>query len=879
MENLTKKQLKKKKMRWVKVPFWLAGIALVLGTGAYLSYIYLINPGARADNVQIDLGFDLKQTEHWSSSEQQKWSFLDKLEDGEYPNIKQIVENKTDRLWEKLWNLAEYPGVKREHSDYTDYYLMHQGINSGHDSYIPDPDLGGSASSINDLVHGGKIDKMPNNSDLFESTSNRKVKYPYPDMGSSTTKIEQFEIWRMNALMKLNNDIEVFANNQQFALDEWQPLGSLYNLDNFGSNGVFSPKNTHFSAEQACYVPGRNYAIDYAGTHLKQDGQNTEEVYVPGFTEREIDINSISINGEPLANTNYECEIRLTKYNASSGNGGVITSSQAKWYQQKSKLDNKYYGAWMSDEVNIWVKLTEKTTEYPSAENFAATAGDEKVTLNWDTPDPIMDNLKGYRLLRSDDNGATYNKIKDITDYNVTSHLDTNLTNNKKYYYRIYAVYNTFEDQGRKLSDYREVNVTPTESGGSQVPPAKPSYFEATPGDRKVSLEWGKPNGTNKSLSSKLIGYRLRRTLASDSSKKVTSGVSGSKTWNIENPNQLTKTDTGLTNNKEYKYLIWAVYGSFEKPELSKSLSAVATPTAGAPQKPPKPENLSAEGGDNQVALTWEVGSNSESLGSSAGSADSLTTKDHYFNVYRSGTSIDDSSSVLDSKKASKSGYARINKEWIKGTGYTDNDSALQDGKTYYYRVKEVSSIAGEGPFSDEATATLQGENILPAPLNFTAESKWKQDQIMLSWEKVEDAAGYIIHYSKTDSPDSEKTIKIEDGEVTGSNVLFSDVEYAQEYQFNIAALDNNETEGNKAHANAKPIIPGDLGNQTGQLQPNKIVDIDDFRMLISLWVDYNITGELDEDGKAGDFDKDGMIDYNDVLAWKELYNDYINYN
>jgi hypothetical protein len=46
--------LKKRKSVWVKVPFWLALVAITLATGGYLSYRYLINPPTKAADDETE---------------------------------------------------------------------------------------------------------------------------------------------------------------------------------------------------------------------------------------------------------------------------------------------------------------------------------------------------------------------------------------------------------------------------------------------------------------------------------------------------------------------------------------------------------------------------------------------------------------------------------------------------------------------------------------------------------------------------------------------------------------------------------------------------------------------------------------------------------
>ncbi len=220
-------------------------------------------------------------------------------------------------------------------------------------------------------------------------------------------------------------------------------------------------------------------------------------------------------------------------------------------------------------EVSVQVK---KDTggdqgDYPAPSNFKATAGNKKITLNWNIPAPKKDSLKGYRLLRSDDNGKKYNKIKDITNPSTISYTNSGLTNNKKYHYRIYAVYNTFETKGRQLSQYLPVSATPKSQGsgggGGQTDKySAPRNFKATAGDQKAILKWDVPLSTSKSAATVslstdniLKGYRLLRS--NDNSKTFT------KIVDIQNPTTTSYTNSGLTNSKRYYYRVYAVYNTF----------------------------------------------------------------------------------------------------------------------------------------------------------------------------------------------------------------------------------------------------------------------------------------------------------------------------
>jgi hypothetical protein len=180
--------------------------------------------------------------------------------------------------------------------------------------------------------------------------------------------------------------------------------------------------------------------------------------------------------------------------------------------------------------------------------------------------------------------------------------------------------------------------------GGGGNPPAAPTGLTATPGNAQVTLTWNASSGAT--------SYYVKR-----------STTTGSETQIAAQPTT-GYTDNAVANGTKYYYVV-AAYNSYG--QSANSAEVTATPNV---PPPPAPTGLTANVVNSQVALTWPVTSGATS-----------------YNVKRSTTN--------------GSGYAQIGNPT--GTNFTD--SGVTNGTTYYYVVSAVSS-AGEGPNSNQATAT-----------------------------------------------------------------------------------------------------------------------------------------------------------------------------
>ncbi len=179
--------------------------------------------------------------------------------------------------------------------------------------------------------------------------------------------------------------------------------------------------------------------------------------------------------------------------------------------------------------------------------------------------------------------------------------------------------------------------------GGGNAPPI-PTGLAASAANAQVNLTW--------TASAGATAYFVKRSTASGAEAQVA-------------PTSATNyTDSNVINGQTYYYVVSA-YNSYGQSPNSPEVNA--TPAA---PPPPAPAGLTANVVDSQVALTWPVTSGATS-----------------YNVKRS--------------TANGSGYAPI----ANTTGTNLTDSGLTNGTTYYYVVSAVSSL-GEGPNSNQASAT-----------------------------------------------------------------------------------------------------------------------------------------------------------------------------
>jgi titin len=272
----------------------------------------------------------------------------------------------------------------------------------------------------------------------------------------------------------------------------------------------------------------------------------------------------------------------------------------------------------------------------PSAPRNLATAhGNMNISLTWVAPlsnggSPIT----GYKVYRSLTSGVPI-VTPHVTIGNVTSWMDTGLSNGQIYYYVIVA----FNAEGDGLVS-SEVNATPSTKSSA------PNNLNATGSDGQITLTWDYPSSDGGNAVS---DYRIFRSLTS-SSGFAEIGTSGGF---------LTYTDGSLTNGVTYYYNIVAININGDG---NASLEVSATPVG----IPSEPLNVNAAHGNGQVTLSWSVPSNTGG------------TVIIRYHVYRSDTSGIKGSLIWSSSN---------------GSTFTFVDTTVTNGNTYYYIIVAENNV------------------------------------------------------------------------------------------------------------------------------------------------------------------------------------------
>ena len=273
--------------------------------------------------------------------------------------------------------------------------------------------------------------------------------------------------------------------------------------------------------------------------------------------------------------------------------------------------------------------------------NLQATPGNTQVTLTWLAPAwDGLSSITNYTIYRGTVSGG---ESLLTTLGNVTTYLDTGLTNGILYYYMVAAT--NIEGEGAKSNEASARPVTI---------PGAPVGLSAMGGNAQVNLAWSQPGSNG---GSPIANYTIYRGT-----------TPGGEAFLVKIGNVLAHVDTGLTNGVTYYYKVAAINSVGEGPN---STEASATPLA----VPSEPQNLQATTGNHEVTLTWDVPA-----------TDGGTTITNYV-IYRG--IVTNGETLLVTV----------------GNVLSHLDTGLTNGVTYYYKVAAINSV-GEGPNSTEASAT-----------------------------------------------------------------------------------------------------------------------------------------------------------------------------
>ncbi|MFT7507156.1 MAG: prepilin-type N-terminal cleavage/methylation domain-containing protein [Acidimicrobiales bacterium] len=332
--------------------------------------------------------------------------------------------------------------------------------------------------------------------------------------------------------------------------------------------------------------------------------------------------------------------------------GGLTSSSYVNtglpsgtlYYYRVVAIDNVGNISGISNTANA---TTRDTIPPVNPTGLAATAAEERVTLNWSANSES--DLAGYRVYRSGSSGGTYSSISGLL--NTSNFNSTGLTNGTMYYFLVRAEDTTGNVSGNSnIANARPMDVTP---------PAPPSSLSAVGGTRQITLNWS--NNTESDFSS----YRVYRSNSSGGTySQIASGLTSSGYVN-----------TGLpgTGDTRYYYRVRAIDNAGNLSGNSNTANAITADTVA----PANPRSLSAVGGTRRITLNWS--NNTESDFSS-------------YRVYRSNSNGGTYSQIASG--LTSSGYA---------------NTGLPNSTRYYYRVRAIDNagnLSGNSATVNAVTST-----------------------------------------------------------------------------------------------------------------------------------------------------------------------------
>lgn len=220
----------------------------------------------------------------------------------------------------------------------------------------------------------------------------------------------------------------------------------------------------------------------------------------------------------------------------------------------------------------------------PKVLGTSVVAGSKSVLVSWSEITGVSD-LAGYTIYRGTSTGSL-TQIQAVST--VLQYTDSGLTNGVTYFYAVRA-----RDTAGNLGPSSDVvSIAPT---SSILPPTNLTLTEL---DQQVRLAWSAPSGSG------ISGYSLYRS--------STSG--GPYTKIIDLGLILNYTDTGLTNDLTYYYVMRSVNGTSDESTNSEEKSATPHPDR---TPPPIPTGLAVQVGavNGGVRITWSEVSASDLAG------------------------------------------------------------------------------------------------------------------------------------------------------------------------------------------------------------------------------------------------------------------------
>ena len=449
-------------------------------------------------------------------------------------------------------------------------------------------------------------------------------------------------------------------------------------------------------------------AIGYTDVELK----NVKTTYKDNKSKITADINNIGYSDAKGV------KINVYKTNASGELLHTINVGDLKAGDSKSITYEIPESVSSNEDIEdaIYLEVISEDTEVTLENNFARVLFKSKpakvsnISLVESDTSKVkfewnkLENCTGYEVFKYNNTTKKYEKIATIEDKKTNSYADANLKVGTRYSYKIRS-YKDIDGQ-RVYGDYSAEFKTNTKLISVE------NFKVLRRSSTSLVLSWDK--------ASEADGYEIYRAPSEDATFV--------KVKTITDKNTLTNASTGLLSATSYYYKI----RSYKQVDTVKIYSdyTLLKATCG-PAKPTGIKTINAT--ENAIRIGWNK-----------------VDKANGYEVFRS---------------TSENGkYARV--KTITDNNTTQSASPnLEEGKTYYYRVKAYLEVDGEKLYGDSVllkTSTKSFGTITGLKMAANTENS-----IRISWNKVNNADGYEVFRSLSENGLYVKVKTIEDKATT----------------------------------------------------------------------------------------------------------------
>ena len=393
-------------------------------------------------------------------------------------------------------------------------------------------------------------------------------------------------------------------------------------------------------------------------------------------------------------------------------NSAYLTSGSTYYYKVRALDANGTAGPW-SDVVAVTCRLG---LTAPSVTGGNDSQG--RPTLKWDK----VAGAAKYEVYRSYSQNGNYSKYSTQTSTGYTN--SSYLTSGSTYYYKVRAL-DANGTAGAWSSivsvTYKQTLSAPTVTGGNDS-------------QGRPTLKWNAVSGAAK--------YEVYRARSKDGDYIKYSTITGTSYTNI----------SYIENGNTYYYKVRALDANGTAGAWGSIVSVTYKQTL------PAPTVTGGNDAQGRPTLKWNAVSGAAK-----------------YEVYRA---------------RSRSGEY-IKYSTVTGTSYT-NTSYIEDGNTYYYKVRALDASGTAGAWSSIVSVTYRAASTGTLPAPTVTGGNDAQGRPTLTWNAVTGAAKYEVYRARSQSGDY-----IKYSTVTGTSYTnTSYIEDGNTYYYKVRALDANGTAG-----------------------------------------------------------------------------------